>query len=223
MQALWQATQALCSRPSDDSVRHIDWVMRELVLRWALCPNGPRKPVSTCCTGPIGQTYWHQALPPKAQPTAMAAATVPRSSTASGTALLFTASNRRQSPAISSVHCNCTWCCPSQESARIFTTSRRPLALRVRRWRFRARASCEMKARGQMRRQSSWLTAAMTSKPPGTTLPQNNPLPFRPATGTSSDRIKPTQPISSSQRTRCIVRSGHCQSCCTPIGKLVPV
>ena len=46
----------------------------------------------------------------------------------------------------------------------------------------------------------------MTSKPPGTTLPQNNPLPFRPATGTSSDRIKPT-PADQQQPTHLLHRA----------------
>ena len=60
----WQATQALRSWPSAVIVRHIDWVIFDRAPTWAGLPRGPRTPVSTVCTGPIGQTYWHQLLPP---------------------------------------------------------------------------------------------------------------------------------------------------------------
>ncbi len=53
------------------------------------------------------------------------------------------------------LHCSWTWCWPSQELASIFTTSRRaPLPATVR-CQCRARNSWEMKANGQIRRQSS--------------------------------------------------------------------
>jgi hypothetical protein len=57
MQGAWQATQALCTLPFSPIVRHIDWVMRELVSRWAGLPKMLRGPVITVYTGPIGQKY----------------------------------------------------------------------------------------------------------------------------------------------------------------------
>ena len=40
MQGCWQATQALCSSPLADCVRHIDWVIG-VALMWARLPSRP--------------------------------------------------------------------------------------------------------------------------------------------------------------------------------------
>ena len=52
-----QATQVLTSAWPGwlAVVRHIDWVVRVGLSRWAVEPITPRGPVSTCCAGPKGQ------------------------------------------------------------------------------------------------------------------------------------------------------------------------
>ena len=198
----WQATQALRSWPSAVIVRHIDWVIFDGAPTWAGLPRGPRTPVSTVCTGPIGQKYWHQLLPPKAQPTATAATRVLSNQTASQIGSLLPPSRRRQRPAISRLHCSCTWWRPSQESGLISTSSGRlPLPGRLR-CSPRAWASWEAKARGQRRRQSSWLMAAITSRPEGTTVPQKMRLP---GTGLPGSTTRRSAPASSQSTTSAAV------------------
>ena len=104
MQGCWQATQALCSLPSGSAVRHIDWVIG-CSLRWALLPSSPEGAENTLCTGAIGQKYWHQALPPYNQPTAIATAIVPSSQAASTRRSALKKSRRPQRPANSQPNC----------------------------------------------------------------------------------------------------------------------
>ena len=64
MQGAWQATQALCNFPFSPTVRHIHWVILDVVSRWAGLPSRLRGPVMMVWTGAIGQKNWHQPLPP---------------------------------------------------------------------------------------------------------------------------------------------------------------
>lgn len=157
-------------------------------------------PVSTVCTGPIGQKYWHQALPPKAQPTVIAAARVSSSHAASQWGSLLPPNKRRQRPAIKRLHCSSTWWRPSQESARTITSSGRwPRTDRVR-CQPRDWASWETKASGQRRRQSSWLTPPISSRESGTTVPQNTRLPCNGLAGMNREASKASQPVINNQR-----------------------
>ena len=107
----------------------------------------------------------------------MAAAKVTSRNRAKPRGLLFTTNRRKQRPAINNDHCSCTWWRPNQESVATFTTSGLPPLPRRVRWRPRARNNWEAKAKGQMRRQSSWLSSTIINTPLGTTTPQNRRLP----------------------------------------------